>query len=123
MSDVIRGQVDEGMKMLLDTGGEVAQRYLTVEMNRFPLVPFVIVFTKFDLASSSRNDYEERCASLFENVPAEIVSSIYSFACVAYKDCLTFVFSTAEVSRSYRQTSPNDRSTHPCPLTQNRCVT
>jgi hypothetical protein len=33
-SDVIHGQVDEGVKMLLDIGGEVAQRYLTVEMNR-----------------------------------------------------------------------------------------
>ena len=26
MSDLIHGQVDEGVKMLLDTGGEVAQR-------------------------------------------------------------------------------------------------
>jgi hypothetical protein len=26
MSDVIRGQVDEGVKMLLDIGGEVAQK-------------------------------------------------------------------------------------------------
>jgi hypothetical protein len=34
MSDVIDGQVDEGVKMLLDIGGEVAQRDLTVEMNR-----------------------------------------------------------------------------------------
>ena len=34
MSDVIHGQVDEGVNMLLDTGGEVAQRDLTVEMNR-----------------------------------------------------------------------------------------
>jgi len=34
MSDVINGQVDEGVKMLLDIGGEVAQRDLTVEMNR-----------------------------------------------------------------------------------------
>ena len=34
MSDVIGGQVDEGVKMLLDIGGEVAQRDLTVEMNR-----------------------------------------------------------------------------------------
>ena len=34
MSDVIHGQVDEGVKMLLETGGEVAQRDLTVEMNR-----------------------------------------------------------------------------------------
>ena len=34
MSDVIHGQVDERAKMLLDIGGEVAQRDLTVEMNR-----------------------------------------------------------------------------------------
>jgi hypothetical protein len=35
MSDVIQGQVDEeGVRMLLDIGGEVAQRYLTVEMYR-----------------------------------------------------------------------------------------
>jgi hypothetical protein len=34
MSDVIHGQADEGVKMLLDIGGEVAQRDLTVEMNR-----------------------------------------------------------------------------------------
>ena len=34
MTDVIDGQVDEGVKMLLDIGGEVAQRDLTVEMNR-----------------------------------------------------------------------------------------
>jgi len=34
MSDVIRGQVDEGVKMLLDFGGEVSQRDVTVEMNR-----------------------------------------------------------------------------------------
>jgi hypothetical protein len=34
VSDVIHGQVDEGVKMLLDIGGEVAQRDLTVEMNR-----------------------------------------------------------------------------------------
>jgi hypothetical protein len=84
MSDVIHGQVDEGVKMLLDIGGEVAQRDLTVEMNRRSLVPLVIVFTKFDL-SSSHNDYEERCRSLFGNVPADIVSSIYSFVCVTYK--------------------------------------
>ncbi|KAI0276827.1 hypothetical protein BGY98DRAFT_983344 [Russula aff. rugulosa BPL654] len=53
MSDVIHGQVDEGA--------------------------LVIVFTKFDLIvpniSSSQNDYEERCLSLFGNVPAEIVST------------------------------------------------
>ena len=34
MSDVIHGQVDEGVKMLLDIGGEVTQKDLTVEMNR-----------------------------------------------------------------------------------------
>jgi hypothetical protein len=34
ISDVIDGQVDQGVKMLLDTGGEVAQRDLTFEMNR-----------------------------------------------------------------------------------------
>lgn len=34
MLDVINGQVDEGVKMLLDIGGDVAQRYLTVEMNQ-----------------------------------------------------------------------------------------
>jgi hypothetical protein len=34
MSDVIYGQVDEGVKMLFDVGGEIAQRNLTVEMNR-----------------------------------------------------------------------------------------
>ena len=34
MSDLINGQVDEGVKMLLDTGGEVAQRDLPVEMNQ-----------------------------------------------------------------------------------------
>jgi hypothetical protein len=61
-------------------------------MNRWPLVPLVIVFTKFDLASSNRNDYEERCRSLFGKVPAEIVSSIYSFVCVVYKGCLTPLF-------------------------------
>ncbi|KAF8489076.1 hypothetical protein F5888DRAFT_1210533 [Russula emetica] len=57
MSDVIDGQVDEGVKMLLSIG-----------------VPLVIVFTKFDL-SSSHNDYEERCRSLFGNVPVDIVST------------------------------------------------
>jgi hypothetical protein len=93
MSDVIDGQVDEGVKMLLDIGGEVAQRDLTVEMNRCPLVPLVIVFTKFDLiGSSSYKDYEVRCRSLFGNVPADIVSSICPFVCAGYKDCLTRLF-------------------------------
>ena len=96
MSDVIHGQVDEGVKMLLDIGGEVAQRDLTVEMNKLPPVPFVIVFTKFDLivpnVSSSHNDYEVRCRSLFGNVPADIVSSSYSFVCVAFEGCLTPLF-------------------------------
>jgi hypothetical protein len=34
MSDVIHGHVDQEVKMLFDTGGEAAQRDLTVEMNR-----------------------------------------------------------------------------------------
>jgi hypothetical protein len=59
-------------------------------------VPFVIVFTKFDLfvpnVSSSHNDYEERCRSLFGSMPADIVSSIYRFVCAAYKGCLTPLF-------------------------------
>ena len=96
MSDVIHGQVDEGVKMLLDIGGKVAQRDIIVEMNKFPLGPFVIVFTKFDMivpnVSSSQNDYEERCLSLFGKVSAEIVSSIYSFVCVANKNLLTPLF-------------------------------
>ena len=54
-------------------------------------MPFVIVFTKFDL-SSSHNDYEGRCHSLFGNVPNDIVSSIYSSICVAYRCCLTPLF-------------------------------
>jgi len=85
MSDVINGQVDEGVKMLSDIGGEVTQRDRAVEMNSWSLVPFVIVFTKSDLivpnVSSNHNDYEGRCRSLFENLPAEIVSSIYPFVC------------------------------------------
>jgi hypothetical protein len=87
MSDVIDGQVDEGVKMLLDIGGEVAQRDRAVEMNRLSIVPFVIVFTKSDLIDpnvlSSHNDYEGRCRSLFGNFPTEIVSSIYPFVCHA----------------------------------------
>jgi hypothetical protein len=56
-------------------------------------VPFVIVFTKFDQnVSSSHNDYEERCRSLFGNAPADIVSSVYSFVCIAHKACLTRLF-------------------------------
>ena len=96
MSDVIRGQVDQGVKMLLDFGGEVSQRDLIVGMNRWPLVPFVIVFTKFDLiapnVSSSHNDYEARCRSLFGNAPTGIVSSICSFVCVGYTGCLIPLF-------------------------------
>src|SRR6266436_4670095 len=46
----------------------------------------------FDLASSSRDGYEERCRSLFGNVPAEIVSSIYSFVCVTNQGFLTPLF-------------------------------
>jgi hypothetical protein len=34
VSDVVNGQVDEGVKMLFDVGGEVAQRDFTLEMNR-----------------------------------------------------------------------------------------
>ena len=49
-------------------------------------MPSVIVFTKLDLIPP--NDYEEHCRSLFGNVPADIVSSIYFFVCVAYKGCL-----------------------------------
>jgi hypothetical protein len=54
-------------------------------------VPLVIVLTKFDL-SSSHKDYEVRCRSLFGNVPADIVSSIYSFVRVAYKGGLIHLF-------------------------------
>jgi hypothetical protein len=59
-------------------------------------VPFVIVFTKFDLivpnVSFSHSDYEVRCRSLFGNVTTNIVSSIYCFVCVACKGCLTPLF-------------------------------
>ena len=89
MSDLIHGQVDEGVTMLLDIGGEIAQRDHTFEINRWPLVPFVIVITKLDLTvpnvPSSHNDYEERCRSLFGNVPTNIISSIYSFVRTAYE--------------------------------------
>ena len=58
-------------------------------------MPLVIVFTKFDEidsnVSSSHKDYEERCRSPFGNVPAEIVSSIYSSISVA-KRLLTPLF-------------------------------
>ena len=78
ISDIIDRQVDEGAKLFLDVGGEVSQRDLTVEMNRGSSVLFIIVFTKFDLivpnVSSGHNDYEERCRSLFRNVPTDIVS-------------------------------------------------
>ena len=33
-SDVLNGQVDEGVKILLDTGGEIAQIYLYCRMTR-----------------------------------------------------------------------------------------
>jgi len=115
MSDVIDGQIDESVKMLLDVGGKVAQRDpINCRMNRRLLVPLVIVFTKYDLivpnGSSSHNDYERRCRSLFGNVRAEIVSSIYSFVCVAQKGCLTptFVSSAAGVSLSHQQISGNN---------------
>ncbi len=58
-------------------------------------MPLVIVFTKFDLVSSS-HDYESHCRSLFRNVPAEIVSSIYYFVCTAQKGCLTPSFIPAQ---------------------------
>ena len=53
-------------------------------------MPLVVVFTKCDLITNVSS--EERCRSLFGNVPAEIVSSIYSFVCVAYKGYLTPLF-------------------------------
>ena len=101
-------------------------------------MPLVIVFTKFDQIvpkvssnNAGGNDYKrvrvaytahvEQCRSLFRDVLAEIVSSDYSFVCVFFGEVvLRFVFGTAGVSRSYRQTSPNDRSTHRRPLAQNR---
>ena len=60
-------------------------------------MPIVVIFTKFDLivpnVSSGQNDYEERCLSLVGNVSTEIVSSTYSFLCVAYyKSRLTPLF-------------------------------
>ena len=80
-------------------------------------MPLVVVFTKFDAYTA----HVEQCRSLFGDVPAEIVSSDYSFVCVFFGEVvLRFVFSTAGVSRPYRQTSPNDRSTHHLPLAQNR---
>jgi hypothetical protein len=91
---------------------------LTVEMNRCPLVPVVLVFTMFDVIVSNiarHNDYESAQAaasakceefrrSLFGNVRAEIVSSNYSFLCIACKSRLTpsFVFSAANVSHFHR---------------------
>ena len=62
-------------------------------MNNMLWHSFVIVFTKSDLnVSSSHNDYEERRRSLFGNAPADNVSSVFSFICVAYKACLTRLF-------------------------------
>ena len=55
-------------------------------------MPSVIVFTKVDKVSSSHHNYEERCRSLFGNVPADIVSSIYTFVCIADKGWLTPLF-------------------------------
>ena len=91
-------------------------------------MPFVIVFTKVDL-SSGHNDYEGRCRSLFGDVPAHIVSSIYSFIWVAYKGYLTPLFPArssrlinklvATIDRVIiahsRNTSPSSgaQSTHP----------
>ena len=89
-------------------------------------MPLVIVFTKLDLfhnASSSRNDYEERCRSLLGNIPVEIVSSIYSFVCVANKDFLTPVISSAaQVPPSYQQISCNNRWVDHRSLSQNFCT-
>jgi hypothetical protein len=108
MSDVIDGQFDEGVKLLLDIGGEGAQTTSqpTVEMNRLPLVPLVLVFTKSDLIvpkvpsnTAGGNDYkrvraaytahEGQCRSLFGNVPAEIVSSDYSLVCVSFGEVVS----------------------------------
>ena len=84
MSDVINGQFDEGVRLLLDVGGEGAQRILqpAIEMNIWLLVPLVLVFTKVDQivpkVSSSGTAYtalEGQCRSLSGDVPAQIVSS------------------------------------------------
>jgi hypothetical protein len=66
-------------------------------------VPLVLVFTKFDQivpkVSSGGNDYrriraaytahEGQCRSLFGDVPAEIVSSDYSFVCVFFGEIVS----------------------------------
>ena len=73
----------------------------------------------FDVIVSNiarRNDYETAWAaasakceefrrSLFGSVRAEIVSSTYSFLCIARKSRLTpsFVFSAADVSQFHRK--------------------
>jgi hypothetical protein len=89
MSDVMHGQVDEGVKLLLDVGGKIAQRDFTVEMKRRTLVPVVIAVTKFDLiAPNVSSSHEEHCRSQFGNMPAEIVSSIYYFLYAAYNGWL-----------------------------------
>ena len=104
MSDVINGQEDKGLKLLLGTGGKGSQMDFAVEIKRMIIVPLVIVFTMFDLIVhddlSHGNEYEKaramaymtwegRCRAVFGNVRAEIVSSNYSPVCVAQQGCLT----------------------------------
>ena len=114
MSDVINGQEDKGLKLLLGTGGKGSQMDFAVEIKRMIIVPLVIVFTMFDLIvhddPSHENEYEKaraaaymtwegRCCTLFGNVRGEIVSSNYSPVCVVQRGCLTpySVFSAAKV--------------------------
>ena len=69
MSDVINGQVDKGLKLLLGTGGKSSQMDLAVEIKRMIIVPLVIVFTMFDLIvhddPSHRNEYEKARATVY----------------------------------------------------------
>ena len=135
VSDAINGQFDESVKMLLGLGGESDQKGLTVEMNRCPLVPVVLVFTKLDVifpravhrffpndSNIARRNYESVWAaasakcdefrrSPFENVRAEIVSSNYSFVYITRKGHLTpsFILSTVRVPQFYRQAGCNNR--------------
>jgi hypothetical protein len=51
MSDAIDGLFDEGAE-ILGLGGERAQGSLSIGLNEQPLVPIVVVFTKFDLVVS-----------------------------------------------------------------------
>lgn len=114
MSDAIDERLDEGVKVILGMGGERVQEYISIELNRWRLVPVVLVFTKFDeivtkvlsdiRGSDSRYDYESArstahtifegsCRSLFrrnpKEVPAEVVSSNHSFVFATQKACLT----------------------------------